>query len=137
MSNVTRHPFGKPYPPFGGQAAEILNRPRLLKTRSGSSMDGSRGTVWILTGPTARMMRANMRNHLTIVLDHGADPAQYWWGFLADHCPVIVWGTHNLQTERLVAALMRDGCPSALVGDDGFPPPIYFKQEAEPCQQAL
>lgn len=137
MSNIARLPFGKPLPPFGGQVAETLGRPRLLKTKSGSNMNGTRATVWILTGPVAWEMRDTMRNHLTIVLDHDADPAQYWWGFLADHCPVLVWGVQNQQTDRLVAALFRDGCISAQVGDEGFPPPALYYKERKSCRQAL
>ena len=110
--------------PFADVAIRILNNPQLLKTRSGSNADGTRGTVYILTGPTAPDMRKSMQNHVTVILPTGANPEFFDWSFLAAHTPIQVWcdSMDNTLVNTIWAALERDGIDSASFGNGEWTP---------------
>lgn len=110
--------------PFAEAAIRILNNPQLLKTRAGSNTEGTRGTVYVLTGPDAPDMRKTMQNHVTVILPTGANPEFFDFTFLAAHTPIMVWcdSMDNALVNSIWAALERDGCDSASFGDgDWFP----------------
>ena len=104
----------KHFPPYGREVSCILGNPAQLKTYSGSSRDGSRGTVWISTGPAALKWREDRPSHLSVVLPEGQDPAAFRWDFLKGHEPPLVLTDDIDASAEIAAAMLRDGIASVL-----------------------
>lgn len=113
-------------PPFGDQVARLLSDPEKLRQCSGSSPDGTRGTVWVLTGDDALEMHRSMKKHVALILPAGANPTHFRWDFLSSHCPIQVW-CDSLDTkfvDDVWTALKRDGCDSAVFGNGEWLPAL-------------
>jgi len=69
-------------------------------------------------------MHKGMPRHLTVIMPTATSPEYFSWGFLAAHCPVLVWAD-SLDTALVDAiwkALERDGCDSASFCDGEWMP---------------
>jgi len=108
-------PFSKPreprrYPSFGRQIEAILADPKQLETYAGCSP--CRATIWVANGAGAWDWKNSHPSKLTICLPFGDNPANYYWGFLAGHEPVLILppaADCPHQRDSIIAAMARDG----------------------------
>jgi hypothetical protein len=108
-----------PYPPYGRRVAAILRQPERLKRYSGSSMDGTRGTVWVANGPDAWTWVKTHPRHLTIGVPHGGDPREYRWDFLRGQEPILLLppaAKDECQREHFAVVLLAQGVRRLMAG---------------------
>jgi hypothetical protein len=119
--NAPVAPYGRVLAPYG----RILER-RLISRSSwphwaGTSPDGQHVTIWVGAGDRGAWSwaAAEVERRLLLVAPTDKDPAGFNWSVLCDHAPVIVAPFDDPPSEfieRLVVAILRDGCARVLIG---------------------
>lgn len=111
-------------PPYGKRLAHVLARPACWAQFIGTSSNGKRLTIWLLTGQNAWKMAHDWapRCRLFVLAPPGEDPTRFNWNALAGHPPLLLrpcGALEGAEVQALLMALVRDGVTRVLRLDTG------------------
>ena len=108
-----------------GRALQARIRDRANWPRwSGTSADGAHLTLWVVAGTDAwEWAEYHRDSRLFLLSPVDTDPANYDWGLLAGHDPVLLLALGEIdppKIDRFAAAILRDGATRvSLFGSGG------------------